>query len=121
MKTSLDEICCGWKKRICFCADHLRCDQRHGPVGGKEKIPQASGWKNFRGLVNCGGCGGKIVFSTREGRKSLGSFCCNTHRRYRGKECSTHYITPDQIKQQKSDFAVLEEAHILAGEIVKDK
>lgn len=40
-----------------------------------------------------------MVFSAREGRKSLGSFCCNTHRRYRGKECSTHYITLEQLQK----------------------
>ena len=30
----------------------------------------------FRGLMYCGVCGGRMDFSTREGRKSLGSFCC---------------------------------------------
>ena len=30
----------------------------------------------FRRLVYCGVCGGRMDFSTREGRKSLGSFCC---------------------------------------------
>ena len=36
----------------------------------------------FRRLVYCGVCGGRMEcggrmdFSTREGRKSLGSFCC---------------------------------------------
>lgn len=66
-------------------------------------VKQPCTWENnnniFRGLVYCGECGGKMVFSAREGRKSLGSFVCNTHRRYRGKECSTHYITLEQMKE----------------------
>ena len=60
-------------------------------------------WENnnniFRGLVYCGECGGRMVFSARAGRKSRGAFVCNTHRRYRGKECSTHYITLEQMEQ----------------------
>lgn len=66
-------------------------------------VKQPCTWENnnniFRGLVYCGECGGRMVFSAREGRKSLGSFCCNTHRRYRGKECSTHYITLEQLQE----------------------
>lgn len=40
-----------------------------------------------------------MVFSARKGRKSLGHFCCNKHRRYGGTECSNHYITLEQIQE----------------------
>ena len=32
-------------------------------------------------------------------RKSKGHFSCNTHRRYGGKECSSHYITLEQVTE----------------------
>lgn len=40
-----------------------------------------------------------MVFSARTGRKSLGHFCCNKHRRYGGTECSNHYITLEQVRE----------------------
>ena len=61
------------------------------------KIKQPATWENsnniFRGLLICGGCNTRMVFSARKGRKSKGHFCCNKHRRYGGTECSNHYIT----------------------------
>lgn len=66
-------------------------------------VKQPCTWKNvdniFRGLVYCGECGGRMIFSARKGRRSKGSFCCNTHRRYRGKECSSHYINLEQLEE----------------------
>ena len=66
-------------------------------------VKQPCTWENsdniFRGLVWCGDCNTRMVFTRREGRKSKGHFSCNTHRRYRGKECSTHYITLEQLKE----------------------
>ena len=53
----------------------------------------------FRGLLICGGCNTRMVFSSRTGRKSRGHFCCNKHRRYGGKECSNHYITLEQVTE----------------------
>lgn len=67
------------------------------------KIKQPATWANsnniFRGLMICGGCNTRMVFSSRTGRKSLGHFCCNKHRRYGGTECSNHYITLEQIRE----------------------
>jgi hypothetical protein len=40
-----------------------------------------------------------MVFSSRTGRKSVGHFRCNKHRRYGGKECSNHYITLEQVRE----------------------
>lgn len=67
------------------------------------KIKQPATWESsdnmFRGLMICGGCNTRMVFSTRKGRKSKGHFCCNKHRRYGGKECSAHYITLEQVTE----------------------
>jgi len=67
------------------------------------KIKQPATWANsnniFRGLLICGGCNTRMVFSARKGRKSKGHFCCNKHRRYGGTECSNHYITLEQITE----------------------
>lgn len=67
------------------------------------KVKQPATWANsnniFRGLLICGGCHTRMVFSARKGRKSLGHFCCNKHRRYGGTECSNHYITLEQIQE----------------------
>lgn len=67
------------------------------------KIKQPATWANsnniFRGLMICGGCNTRMVFSARTGRKSLGHFCCNKHRRYGGTECSNHYITLEQVRE----------------------
>ena len=67
------------------------------------KIKQPATWENsnniFRGLLICGGCNTRMVFSARKGRKSKGHFCCNKHRRYGGTECSNHYITLEQITE----------------------
>ena len=66
------------------------------------QIKQPATWANsenmFRGLMVCGGCNTRMVFTARHGRKSLGHFTCNKHRRYGGDECSAHYITLEQIK-----------------------
>ena len=67
------------------------------------KIKQPATWATsnniFRGLLICGGCNTRMVFSARKGRKSKGHFCCNKHRRYGGTECSNHYITLEQITE----------------------
>lgn len=55
----------------------------------------------FRGLLFCGECGKRMAFCNRKNekrQKSLGSFSCNTNRRYGGKFCTTHYITLEQVK-----------------------
>ena len=53
------------------------------------KIKQPATWTNtdnmFRGLMICGRCNTRMVFTTRKNRKSKGHFSCNTHRRYGGK------------------------------------
>lgn len=67
------------------------------------QIKQRPTWENsdnkYRGLLVCGGCNTRMVFSSRTGRKSKGHFCCNKHRRYGGKECSAHYITLEQVEE----------------------
>ena len=67
------------------------------------QIKQPATWANsdniFRGLLICGGCNTRMVFSSRTGRKSRGHFCCNKHRRYGGKECSNQYITLEQVTE----------------------
>jgi DNA invertase Pin-like site-specific DNA recombinase len=67
------------------------------------KIKQPATWADstniYRGLLICGGCNTRMVFSSRTGRKSKGNFCCNKHRRYGGKECSSHYITVEQVRE----------------------
>ena len=67
------------------------------------QIKKPATWANsdniFRGLLICGGCNTRMVFSSRIGRKSRGHFCCNKHRRYGGKECSNHYITLEQVTE----------------------
>lgn len=72
-------------------------------VQQRVKVKQPCTWENsdnvFRGLIWCGGCNTRMVFSRRVTRKSKGHFCCNTHRRYHGQECSTHYITLEQLKE----------------------
>lgn len=72
-------------------------------VQGRIKIKQPATWTNtdnmFRGLMICGGCNTQMVFTTRKNRKSKGHFSCNTHRRYGGKKCSSHYITLEQVTE----------------------
>lgn len=67
------------------------------------KIKQPATWTNtdnmFRGLMICGGCNTRMVFTTRKNRKSKGHFSCNTHRRYGGKKCSSHYIMLEQVTE----------------------
>lgn len=67
------------------------------------QVKQPATWANshniYRGLLICGGCHTRMVFSSRTGRKSVGHFCCNKHRRYGGAECSNHYITLEQLKE----------------------
>ena len=64
----------------------------------KQPAPWANSDNMFRGLLICGGCNTRMVFSSRTGRKSVGNFCCNKHRRYGGTECSSHYITLEQVR-----------------------
>ena len=69
------------------------------------KVKKPVNWPNenniFRGLLVCGGCQTRMVFSStrgyNDGRKSLGSYCCNKHRRYGGNECSGHYISIEAV------------------------
>ena len=72
-------------------------------VQARIQIKQPATWANsnniFRGLLICGGCETRMIFSARKGRKSLGHFCCNKHRRYGGTECSSHYITLEQVRE----------------------
>lgn len=78
-------------------------EETFNTVQERIKVKQSPTWENsdnmFRGLLICGGCNTRMVFSRRKGRKSLGNFCCNKHRRYGGNECSAHYITLEQIKE----------------------
>jgi hypothetical protein len=84
------------------------------------KIKQPATWANstniYRGLLICGGCGTRMVFSSRTGRKSKGHFSCNKHRRYGGTECSDHYITVEQVRE-----LLLEDIRRHAGLAAADK
>gem|GEM_PF-70488 len=51
----------------------------------------------LRGLLFCGGCNTRMAFSAASGRQTCGRYSCSKHRRYGGKECSSHYITVKQI------------------------
>lgn len=90
----------------------ITVENTHEPIVDQEtfdtvqkriQIKQPATWANsdniFRGLLICGGCNTRMVFSSRTGRKSRGHFCCNKHRRYGGKECSNHYITLEQVTE----------------------
>ena len=92
--------------------DWITVENTHEPLVDQEtfdtvqeriKIRQPATWANsdnmFRGLVFCGECNTRMVYSSRQGRKSRGHFCCNKHRRYGGKECSAHYITLEQVNE----------------------
>ena len=67
------------------------------------EVKQPPAWGNsiniYRGLLFCGECQTRMVFSRRKGRKSVGHFSCNKFRRYGGKECSGHYITVEQVRE----------------------
>ena len=57
------------------------------------RVKQPASWANsdniYRGLLFCGECGLRLVFTTRKDkRRSVGSFCCSKYRRYGGKECT---------------------------------
>lgn len=52
----------------------------------------------FKGLLFCGGCNTRMVFSVRHRKSSCGNYTCNKHRRYGGTECSSHYITVEQLE-----------------------
>ncbi len=66
------------------------------------EIKQPPSWADstniYRGLLFCGGCQTRMVFTCRKGRKSVGHFGCNKYRRFGGKECSSHYITVEQVR-----------------------
>ena len=60
----------------------------------KKPISTFSPENIYRGLLFCGECHTRMVFSVAKpdsGRSS--SFCCNKYRRYGAKECSVHHIT----------------------------
>lgn len=65
----------------------------------KQPAPSASPENIYKGLLFCDGCGTRMVYSSRKGRKSAGNFCCNKHRRYGKTECSSHYITLEQLNE----------------------
>ena len=56
------------------------------------EIKQPPSWADstniYRGLLFCGGCQTRMVFTCRKGRKSVGHFGCNKCRRHGGKECT---------------------------------
>lgn len=83
-------------------------------------IKQQATWADsdniYRGLLICGGCNTRMVFSARTGRSSKGHFCCNKHRRYGGKECSAHYITLEQV-----EAILLEDIRRHAALVASDK
>ena len=92
--------------------DWITVEGTHEPLVDQEtfdtvqkriEIKQPASWANshniFRGLLICGGCNTRMVFSSRTGRRSVGHFCCNKHRRYGGTECSSHYITLEQVTE----------------------
>ena len=93
-------------------SDWISVENTHEPLVDQEtfdavqeriKVKKPATWANshniYRGLLICGGCNTRMVFSARKGRKSKGHFCCNKHRRYGGTECSSHYITLEQIEE----------------------
>lgn len=93
-------------------SDWISVENTHEPLVDQEtfdavqeriKVKKPASWANshniYRGLLICGGCNTRMVFSARNGRKSKGHFCCNKHRRYGGTECSSHYITMEQIEE----------------------
>lgn len=93
-------------------SDWISVENTHEPLVDQEtfdavqeriKVKKPASWANshniYRGLLICGGCNTRMVFSARNGRKSKGHFCCNKHRRYGGSECSSHYITLEQIEE----------------------
>ena len=53
----------------------------------------------YRGLLFCGECGLRMVFSSTGGCRhgSPGMYCCAKFRRYGGKECSSHYIHVEEV------------------------
>ena len=54
----------------------------------------------FRGLMVCGECGKKMVYSkNNSARSSIGNYACSIHKRYGRKECSYHYITIENLSQ----------------------
>jgi len=65
----------------------------------KQPTPSKSSENIYRGLLFCDGCNTRMVYSSRKGRKSAGNFCCNKHRRYGKTECSSHYITLEQLNE----------------------
>lgn len=75
----------------------------YNTVQARISVKQRPTWENsdnmYRGLLICNDCRTRMVYSRRTGRKSKGHFCCNTHRRYGGKECSNHYITLEQVNE----------------------
>ncbi|MDO5327873.1 MAG: recombinase family protein [Clostridia bacterium] len=63
----------------------------------KQPAPAENPENKLRGLMFCSGCNTRMAFSAASGRQTCGRYCCSKHRRYGGKECSSHYITVKQI------------------------
>ena len=55
----------------------------------------------YRGLLYCGECGLRMVFSSTMGHRhgSTGMFGCAKFRRYGGKDCSGHYIHLEELNE----------------------
>lgn len=53
----------------------------------------------FRGLLYCSGCNTRLAFQHRvDNHKSKGCYRCARHIRYGKGECSSHYITIEQVE-----------------------
>ena len=53
----------------------------------------------FRGLMYCSGCDTRLAFQHRvDNHKSKGCYRCARHIRHGKNECSSHYITLEQVK-----------------------
>ena len=72
------------------------------------KVKKPVNWPSpvniFRGLLFCGECNTRLVFSSTRRwsgyhRKSAGWYCCNKYRRYGSKECSGHNISIEAVSE----------------------
>lgn len=68
-------------------------------VGVKRKALKSTGEPQiFLGLLRCADCGKALSFQKRNDRRpSLGSYACNTFRRYGKSYCSMHYISLESL------------------------
>jgi DNA invertase Pin-like site-specific DNA recombinase len=53
----------------------------------------------FRGLLFCGECNNRMVWSKSNRKHSIGNYGCNLYKRFGGSECSYHYITIEDLKE----------------------